>query len=302
MTGLLGLCFARCGGQGWGLGCTGQPCDAEPRLGHGLGPPRAAVVTMVLWCPQQNWDESAWGLSPGLCDAVRFRPSTMAIGIIHLLSVLGLLQLTLKVGDQPDKVTQDLIQEQEKMLREEMSWLLQEVKEGSELESGNSTPFVFLAACHHWQFWALAEVLLILFGMYWLPRQRKADTNGDSDPWSSTSEDGDVGEEEDEKVEDELMEEQEEWEEVHFNDQRDPGLLVGLLREAVLPKLLEMENIMEEMAGTNSASANSLQRSTFMSELQAEMGLFATLFENNLAISSLICSKDQLNGSPSSFH
>ena len=80
MTGLLGLCFARCGGQGWGLGCTGQPCDAEPRLGHGLGPPRAAVVTMVLWCPQQNWDESAWGLSPGLCDAVRFRPSVSAAG------------------------------------------------------------------------------------------------------------------------------------------------------------------------------------------------------------------------------
>lgn len=37
MTGLLGLCFARCGGQGWGLGCTGQLCDAEPRLGTWTG-------------------------------------------------------------------------------------------------------------------------------------------------------------------------------------------------------------------------------------------------------------------------
>ncbi|XP_066837782.1 uncharacterized protein [Anser cygnoides] len=205
---------------------------------------------------------------------------TMAIGIIHLLSVLGLLQLALKVGDQPDKVTQDLLQEREKMLREEMSWLLQEVEEGSELESEKSTLFVFLAACHHWQFWALAETLLILFGMYWLPRQRQADTNGDSDPRSSTSVDGDVGEEEDEKVEDELMEEQEEWEEVHFYHQH---LLVGLLRESLLPNLLEMENIMEEMAGTHSASANSLQRSPFMFELQAEMGLLATVYENNLA-------------------
>ncbi|XP_066837143.1 uncharacterized protein [Anser cygnoides] len=221
----------------------------------------------------------------------------MAIGVIHLLSVLGLLQLTLKVGDQPDKVTQDLLQEREKMLREEMSWLLLEVEERSKLESGKSTLFMFLAACHHWQFWALAEILLILFGMYWLPRQRQADTNGDSDPRSSTSVDGDVGGEEDEKVEDELMEEREEWE-VHFHHQH---LLVGLLRESLLPKLLEMENIMEEMAGTHSASASSLQRSPFIFELQAEMGLFANVDENNLAISSLICSKDQLNGSPLSF-
>ena len=283
----------------WPCTCSAhKPCPCCLQAPLPPLPPTLASLWLLSLLPLPPAPSHPALLSPLLSHLLQ----TMAIGIIHLLSVLGLLQLTLKVGDQPDKVTQDLIQEQEKMLREEMSWLLQEVKEGSELESGNSTPFVFLAACHHWQFWALAEVLLILFGMYWLPRQRKADTNGDSDPWSSTSEDGDVGEEEDEKVEDELMEEQEEWEEVHFNDQRDPGLLVGLLREAVLPKLLEMENIMEEMAGTNSASANSLQRSTFMSELQAEMGLFATLFENNLAISSLICSKDQLNGSPSSFH
>eukprot|EP00075_Anas_platyrhynchos_P030950 XP_027320203.1 uncharacterized protein LOC113844470 [Anas platyrhynchos] len=268
--------------------------------GHGLGPPRAAVVTMVLWCPQWNWDESAWGRSAGLCDAVRCRPSTMAILLVRLLSVMGLLQLTLKVGDQPDKATQELIEKREVMLQEEMQVLLQEIEKGTEPQTRNSTVFLFLAMCHHWQFWALSEAFLALFGMYWLPKNIKDDTDGDSEPWSSSSEDGDGGEEEQE-VEEELREEEEEQEEINLNDQHDPELLVSLLRKSLLPKLLMMQSIMEEVAGENSASANAIQRTIFMRELQAEVGLFVTMFENNLPVSSLTCSNAKVHGSPRIF-
>eukprot|EP00075_Anas_platyrhynchos_P014569 XP_027303822.1 uncharacterized protein LOC113841359 [Anas platyrhynchos] len=212
---------------------------------------------MVLWCPQWNWDESAWGRSVGLCDAVRCRPSTMAILLVRLLSVLGLLQLTLKLGDQPDKATQELMEKRVVMLQQEMRVLLQEIEKGTEPQSGNSMGFLFLSVCHHWQFWALSEALLAVFGMYWLPRKIKDDTNGDSEPWSSNSEDADGGEEEEkDEVKEGLLEEEKDWEEGHLTDHHDPGFLVSQLRESLLPKLRELQVIMEEMA-----SANSHQRS-----------------------------------------
>lgn len=179
-----------------------------------------------------------------------------------------------------------------------MSQLLQEFEEGSKLRGGNSAVFILLAMCHHWKFWALCEVLLILFGMCWLPRQRKAEGKAAADCWSSSSEDGGVGEEDDE-VEEELSVE-EEWKEEDLKSQRDLGLLVGQLGKSLLLKLLKMQNTMEEMAGANPAAANALQRSTLLMELQAEMVLFATLLDNNLAVSSLSCSNARLNGSPRS--
>lgn len=46
---------------------------------------------------------------------------TMAICIIHILSTLNLLQLTLKVGDQVDTVMKDLMQQCEEMLSHKMT-------------------------------------------------------------------------------------------------------------------------------------------------------------------------------------
>lgn len=62
---------------------------------------------------------------------------------------------------------------------------------------------MLLAVCQHWKFWAFAEMLLMLLGIYWLPRQSQADSDGDTEQWSLSSKDENVEEEKEEKENDE---------------------------------------------------------------------------------------------------
>lgn len=133
-------------------------------------------------------------------------------------------------------------------------------------------------------------------GIYWLPRQSHTDSDGDTEQWRLSSKDENVEEEKEEKEHDEDEEElnEEEWEEeVDLNDKHDLVLL-WISSWSLLKKLLEMQKIVEEMAGTSSASANSFQRTIFMVELQTATGVVATLAEDNLAVFFLSFTNAQL--------
>ena len=59
-----------------------------------------------------------------------------------------------------------------------MTWLMEKMEQSSQERRGLAPEGLLLAACQHWWFWAYADALLVLFGLYWLPRQSSAD--GDS--------------------------------------------------------------------------------------------------------------------------
>ncbi|PKU40876.1 rna-directed dna polymerase from mobile element jockey- hypothetical protein [Limosa lapponica baueri] len=96
----------------------------------------------------------------------------MAVTIRYILTALSILQYALTVGDQPDATTQDLLRQHEEQQNREMIWFLEE----REQRSQELRRLYQLVACQNWQFWASAEVLLVLFGLYWLPRQNSTDS------------------------------------------------------------------------------------------------------------------------------
>ncbi|XP_023790562.1 uncharacterized protein LOC111934635 isoform X1 [Cyanistes caeruleus] len=116
----------------------------------------------------------------------------------QVLVVLGALYFMLRADDQTVKVTEELLhqhkeqrrqemaallamqqrQEKARMLKgeqksQEMAWLLEMQQRCQKLlEIAQGSPL--LSACQHWWFWASAEMLLTLFGFYWLPRRGRS--------------------------------------------------------------------------------------------------------------------------------
>ena len=119
----------------------------------------------------------------------------MALGVTHILTVLSILQSMLRVGEWRDVAAQELMQEYEQQQQQEMAWLL-EMELKSKEPHGLAHESVLLAACQHWWFWVCAEILLILFGIYWLPRQRSADCDSGSQEGNSSSEEEESDKEE----------------------------------------------------------------------------------------------------------
>ncbi|CAN0149276.1 unnamed protein product [Bubo scandiacus] len=169
-----GLCFARC-----------RCCRAR---GSGRGPrgacPRGALA------PVTSQMRSHRGMSPrcqlAAPTAVRLGPAIMAVGITHILTVLSILQYALRVGDPTDMATQHLLQQREEEQRQEMTWLMEEMEQRSQESHGLAPEGLLLSACQHWWFWVCAEILLVIFGLYWLPRQTSADCDSGSQ-WGSAS-------------------------------------------------------------------------------------------------------------------
>ncbi|KAK4830753.1 hypothetical protein QYF61_013249 [Mycteria americana] len=111
----------------------------------------------------------------------------MAVGITHILTVLSIVQYTLKVGDQTDAATQDLLRQHEERQSREMTRLLEEMEQRSQEARGLAQQGVLLAVCRHWWVAASVETLLVLFGLYWLPRRRSADSDSGGQQGSSSS-------------------------------------------------------------------------------------------------------------------
>lgn len=102
---------------------------------------------------------------------------TMDAALMHTLVVLTTIQFQSVLGadDQTVKVTEELVRQHEEQRRQEMAWLQEMEKRSQELPE-IAQGSLLLSACQHWWFWASAEMLLMLFAFYWLPRQ---DSSGD---------------------------------------------------------------------------------------------------------------------------
>lgn len=119
----------------------------------------------------------------------------MAVGITHVLTVLSIVQYALRVGDWRDVATEDLLRQHEEQQSREMTWLLEEMEQRSQEPRGLAQEGMLFAACQHWWLWASAESLLVLFGLYWLPRQRSAASESGSHQGSSSGAEEDREEE-----------------------------------------------------------------------------------------------------------
>ncbi|PKK31758.1 inositol 1,4,5-trisphosphate receptor-interacting protein-like 1 [Columba livia] len=108
-----------------------------------------------------------------------------------------LIMNTQVVNEELDKETRERMQQREEMLNREMARLWQEIEQrdqelrDQELrkqeKSVSAWASLFLAALQHWQFWAVAGGLVLLFGLCWWLRKRSHQTA--SKQTASSSED-----------------------------------------------------------------------------------------------------------------
>ncbi|KAM6133001.1 inositol 1,4,5-trisphosphate receptor-interacting protein-like 1 [Phoenicopterus ruber ruber] len=127
--------------------------------------------------------------------------------------VQSIIQCPQMVGDELDEATRERMQQCEEVLSREMTRLLQELEqrspEQSSLEqripeqSGFAWGALLFAALQQWQFWAVAAVLVLLFGLCWWLRKRSHEPDGSSQEESSSSNREQVEEEEEEEEEEE---------------------------------------------------------------------------------------------------
>ena len=101
------------------------------------------------------------------------------------------------VGDELDEATHERMQQRAEQLSQEMTRLLQELEQRSqeqmlqELEqrsqeqSGLAWGALLFAALQQWQLWAIAGVLVLLFGLCWWLRKRSQQPASSSKEGSS---------------------------------------------------------------------------------------------------------------------
>ncbi|RLW07830.1 hypothetical protein DV515_00003564 [Chloebia gouldiae] len=102
--------------------------------------------------------------------------------ITKILVLLGIFQYVVRMNDPPVKVTEELLKQHEKERIVEMAQLLV-----MEKQRGLTPGGFLLLACQEWWFWVGAEILLVLFGLYWLPRHSSSDCDDGSQQETSTS-------------------------------------------------------------------------------------------------------------------
>ncbi|XP_053827798.1 uncharacterized protein LOC128804230 [Vidua macroura] len=102
--------------------------------------------------------------------------------ITRILVLLGILQYAVRVDNPSVKVMEELLKKHEKERIMEMAQLLV-----MEKQRGPTPGRLLVLACQEWWFWVGAEILLVLFGIYWLPRQSSSDYDDSSQQETSTS-------------------------------------------------------------------------------------------------------------------
>ncbi|XP_064559806.1 uncharacterized protein LOC135443476 [Zonotrichia leucophrys gambelii] len=107
---------------------------------------------------------------------------TRAGKITKILVLLGILQYAVWMDNSSVKVTEELLRQHEKERIVEMAQLLV-----MEKQRGLTPGRMLILACQEWWFWVGAEILLLLFGIYWLPRQSSSDWDDGSQWETSTS-------------------------------------------------------------------------------------------------------------------
>lgn len=122
----------------------------------------------------------------------------------QITALLSVFQFLVQTNNQGVQVTVELLQQHEVQHRQEMSLVLEllwrneeqhnremaqvlemlhreeqrsqemalrlEMLQRSQEEPESAQESLWLSACQHWWFWVCAEMLLVLFAAYWLPR------------------------------------------------------------------------------------------------------------------------------------
>ncbi|XP_049684291.1 inositol 1,4,5-trisphosphate receptor-interacting protein-like 1 [Accipiter gentilis] len=112
-----------------------------------------------------------------------------------LLAVLSILWNVRVVGDELDEDTREHMWQHEEYLSWKMTQMLQELEQRTQEQSGFAWGALLFGALQQWQFWAVAGVLLLLFGLCWWLRKRSHEVDGSSDEESSSSDREQVEEE-----------------------------------------------------------------------------------------------------------
>ncbi|XP_056357960.1 uncharacterized protein LOC130258515 [Oenanthe melanoleuca] len=115
--------------------------------------------------------------------------------ITQILVLLGILQYAVRMDLPSVKVTEEFMKQHEKERTVEMAQLLL-MDQKMQKQRGITPGRMLLLACQEWWFWVSAEILLVLFAIYWLPRQRSSEYDDGSQGETSTSAQEQIEEEE----------------------------------------------------------------------------------------------------------
>ncbi|GAB0191120.1 inositol 1,4,5-trisphosphate receptor-interacting protein-like 1 [Grus japonensis] len=106
----------------------------------------------------------------------------VAIAKFFALLVQSIIQCPQMVGDELDEATCERMEQRAEHLSREMTRLLQELEQRSleqsireqmiQEQSGMAWGALLFSTLQHWQFWAVAGVLVVLFGLCWLLGKR----------------------------------------------------------------------------------------------------------------------------------
>ncbi|XP_075357766.1 LOW QUALITY PROTEIN: uncharacterized protein LOC142409895 [Mycteria americana] len=185
----------------------------------------------------------------------------MAAAKFLALVVQSIIQYPQMVGDGLDEATRERMQQRADYLSQEMTRLLQELEQRSqeqrsqEQRSQEQSSFAWgpllSAALQQWQFWAIAAVLVLLFGLWWWLRKRS------HEPASSSKEDGSRNKAD--------KEEQEEKPSVALDE--------GRISAKHLMDRPELSPMVEELVDELLYICRSLSRNTFMPQLKPAIGV-----------------------------
>ncbi|RLW07657.1 hypothetical protein DV515_00003593 [Chloebia gouldiae] len=96
-----------------------------------------------------------------------------AESITKVLMVAGIFQYALSADFSAVKVTEELLKQHEEQRSQEMADL-QKMEQRMQEQSRPSQEGVLRSVCQQWWFWNCVEIILTLFGIYWMPRQKRA--------------------------------------------------------------------------------------------------------------------------------
>ncbi|XP_075609106.1 inositol 1,4,5-trisphosphate receptor-interacting protein-like 1 [Balearica regulorum gibbericeps] len=135
----------------------------------------------------------------------------MAVTKFFALLVQSIIQFPQMVGDELDEATRERMEQRAELLSREMTRLLRELEQRSleqsimeqrtQEQSGVAWGALLFAALQCWQFWAIAGVLVVLFGLCWLLRKRSHEADNSSVEESSNSDREQLEEEEEQEEE-----------------------------------------------------------------------------------------------------
>ncbi|KAM6444496.1 inositol 1,4,5-trisphosphate receptor-interacting protein-like 1 [Rhynochetos jubatus] len=149
--------------------------------------------------------------------------------------VQTILQNAQMVGEELDEATHNRMQQRAEQLRR-ISLLLHEMEQmaleqraleqkvleqRAQEQSSFAWRALLFAALHHWQFWAVAGVLLLLFGLCWWLRRRSYEPDRRREEESSRSNSDESSSSETEQEEEEEQEQEQEQEQEEHQEQED---------------------------------------------------------------------------------